>query len=309
MNKPDPAAANLNINLHFAEKTINDFLRLETLLQTSSPFYELPPEDIINWLQHMNLQGDSESSVFSILVQWLNKDATRYQYFPQLLPHIRFHQIHKYYLLTVISPYISENQEISENLKHLGDQYLRRAKDLLLCPFASELISPLKEAPLPPPRTGLTNSKLVLIQYHFTNVSSFQFSQKYYSEPILMHGFELYCFLQLDRIDTQSASLDPENLTLVAFFRCICKVLPLEKAYLLPVNITLLMLGNSGAEKQFPVMKITFQSSTKVVGVKLSDENWNMVLYGRSTYVVNDSMRLVVRVELLDRIDPETVRK
>jgi len=75
------------------------------------------------------------------------------------------------------------------------------------------------------------------------------------------------------------------------------------------VNITLLMLGNAGAEKQFPVMKITFQSSTKVVGVKLSDENWNMVLYGRSTYVVNDSMRLVVRVELLDRIDPETVRK
>jgi hypothetical protein len=308
MNPPDPAA-NLNIKLLFAEKTINNFLRLETLIQMTSPFYELPPEDIILWLQQMNLQGDSESSVFTILVQWLNKDATRYQYLPQLLPHIRFHQIHKYYLLTVISPFLSENPQIPEHLKLLADQYLRRAKDLLLCPFASELISPFKEVPLPPPRTGLSNTQMILVQYHFTNICSFQFSQKYYSEPILMHGFELYCFLQLDRLDPQSASLDPENLTLVGFFRCICKVLPLEKAYLLPVNITLLMIGNSGTEKQFPVMKITFQSSTKVVGVKLSDENWNTVLTGRSTFVVNDSMRLVVRVELLDHIDPETVRK
>jgi hypothetical protein len=71
MNNPDPA--NPNIKLSFAEKTINDFLRLEPLIQTTSPFYDLPPETILYWLQQLNLQGDSESSVFSILVQWLNK--------------------------------------------------------------------------------------------------------------------------------------------------------------------------------------------------------------------------------------------
>jgi hypothetical protein len=306
MNNPDPT--NPNIKLPFAEKTINDFLRLEPLIQTTSPFYDLPPETILYWLQQLNLQGDSESSVFSILVQWLNRDPNRYQYFPQFLSNIRFHQIHKYYLLTVLPSFISDSPHLSSPMKFLAEQYLQRAKDILLCPLASQLISPLKDIPLPAPRPGLTNSKFVLIQYQFRNISTYQYSQKYYSEPIIMHGFELYCFLQLDRLDTQSESIGPENLTLVAFFRCICKVLPLEKAYLLPVNITLLMLGSGhNNEKQFPVMKITFQSSTKVVGVKLSDENWNMVLYGRSSYVVNDSLRLVVKIELLDHIDPETV--
>jgi len=74
------------------------------------------------------------------------------------------------------------------------------------------------------------NSNKFTIKCEFRNISQLELTTRYYSAPVIAHGYEFYFFLRKQKINPSGQDTNT-NLTLAGYLRCTSKILP-SKHYL-----------------------------------------------------------------------------
>jgi len=239
---------------------------------------------------------DSENTIFYAVCAWTSYRANRRQFFEVLLEHIRFSQMRKYFLLDVV-------YHVAEQYKDSCEQAIRVKADLATeaqCGGFKRLLRQSANPTLFSPRPVYPNSNKFTIKCEFRNISQLELTTRYYSAPVIAHGYEFYFFLRKQKINPLGPDDNNTNLTLAGYLRCTSKILP--PRHYLPIRSIVTVLMDNETERRFVPSNVIFEASEKAIGGKLTlaDENWEQILNGQSPIVINNTLTAIVTVEFLD---------
>jgi len=253
---------------------------------------------------------DSENTLFYAVFVWLSCPLGPYEkphspprrdLLPLILPHIRFPQMRIFFLLEVVyhvaDVYIEFKDLIYKLADHAveciigGAQRLQRQTDSCF------------NAKIYVPRPIYPNSNKFTIKCEFRNISKLETTSRYYSAPVIAHGYEFYFFLRKQKIRPKNSSddVDTKNETLAGYLRCTSKILP-QKHFLPIRSIVAVTMSGEQSERKFVPSNVIFEASEKAIGGKLTlnDENWEQIITGKSPIIHNDTLTAIVTVEFLE---------
>jgi len=270
-------------------------------------YYEKLPDqtkafDVFLACSHENLQEllnsmliiDSENTVCFLMLSWLLKDEQRRGYFRQVIDKLQFHYMMKPFLSYVI-PHLKVVFQLSED----EASYLLEKRDRAL----EQINTEGDGARLNPAhllRTLIPNALSVDIRCCFQNVSAWQQDAKMYSTPILVHGYEIYYFVQRSLISCTTEGVARYGLG--GFLRISNPFMP--EQHVLPISYTVIVETRRDAghvlHRYFPV-KVLFEHTNKAVGHRLLpvNETWQDVISGNSILVDQNAITLTLCIEFL----------
>jgi len=157
------------------------------------------------------------------------------------------------------------------------------------------------------PRPIYPNSNKFTIKCEFRNKSKLETSARYYSAPVIAHGYEFYFFLRKQKIRPKNSGEDitdkneAKNETLAGYLRCTSKILP-QKHFLPIRSIVSVTMAGDLPERRFVPSNVIFEASEKAIGGKLTlnDENWEQIINAKSPIIHQDTLTAIVTVEFLE---------
>lgn len=253
-------------------------------------FMKLSPESLLAWVQSLKLIIDSEGSVFYLFMLWLTKagEEGRLSYFYDIVNHIDFYGMKKEYLLDIVK--YNKLKKLEEgHIKVLGN----KANEALIA-----LLMNKKESPR---RQLLPDRDKVMIKCVYQEVNKWKESGKYYSSPVLIHGYEFYYFLQRQK-NANDHNDHNDHYGMAGFLRCSGEIIP--GSHYLPIQYSVVVITpkDENRERKFSPMRVIFEDPEKAIGGKLTigRESWEDIVQGRSSIVNrNNTMTIIVTIEFL----------
>ena len=251
---------------------------------------KLSPESLLAWVQSLKLIIDSEGSVFYLFMLWLTKagEEGRLSYFYDIVNHIDFYGMKKEYLLDIVK--YNKLKKLEEgHIKVLGN----KANEALIA-----LLMNKKESPR---RQLLPDRDKVMIKCVYQEVNKWKESGKYYSSPVLIHGYEFYYFLQRQK-NANDHNDHNDHYGMAGFLRCSGEIIP--GSHYLPIQYSVVVITpkDENRERKFSPMRVIFEDPEKAIGGKLTigRESWEDIVQGRSSIVNrNNTMTIIVTIEFL----------
>jgi len=136
-----------------------------------------------------------------------------------------------------------------------------------------------------------------MIKCIFRDFSQWILNKKYYSQPVLLRGYEIYYFLQL----TATNPSDIGTWQLAGFIRCTSDFLPTK--FYLPVSFTVAVKLGNNTDRIFRSSVQIFDDSEKALGCVLMvpGESWAEVLQGNSLVVSSDgTISIIISMDFID---------
>jgi len=255
---------------------------------------------MVEILKYDDLVVDSENTLFYLMISWLEKSPERQKWLPELLEHVRFAHMSKYFLLDVI-PYVAKKfPEVEAKFmecRRYALQYIAGGSRRLfqIHPHFAKLAS-FKC------RSKTLNLNSFRICHEFKDISALTISSRLYSKPFLFLGYEFYYFLRPQPLTPcpENTTQPNETFTIAGFLRCTSAILP-SKHYL-PISSTVSIKSKDGPDRKFNPSRVVFEASEKAIGGKLTltKENLAQIISGECPIVINDTIHITVEIELLD---------
>ncbi len=139
-----------------------------------------------------------------------------------------------------------------------------------------------------------------MVKCVFININQLTQVARYYSAPILFHGYEFYFFLRLQNIGSNDPD-NQDNLKLAGYLRCMSKI-PEGAKHRLPVCSTVVILeDDEKVVRSFAPSSVILEANEKAIGgsLMLGEENWQQVKTVNCPIVINDKVTVKVTVEFL----------
>jgi len=271
---------------------IKNFTTTQETYTQKMKWRELPYQVVLEWLTKEDLVPDSENSIYYLVMYWILHDLTnRHQYVLKLLPLIKFHQLEKNFILDTVQYHISKF-EVSDPKTFFTDWYKKCLEYHL---------SPDRYVYRNPPLTNrpLLKEKSAMIKCVYKNIVRWVIQQKYYSQPVLLRGTELYFFLQINPLNAD----DMKTWQLAGFIRCLSDIGPSQ--FYLPLSFTLTLKLADNTERIFRSSVQILDDSEKALGCVLmtTGESWVDIINGTSLLLGTDgSITIVITIEFIDKI-------
>jgi hypothetical protein len=291
-------------------------------------YTKVSADDLKRLIQDDEFRIDSENTIMFLIVKWLfinNREDINI-----FLPYIKFSHMTIYFLIHII-PQIAnkfpEWEKMIKNLAHRAIKYKLEKNNKLYAPQDATLVPRIY---VKPPFTF--SSKI-----EFNPISKMKKDGRLYSDSIISFGYEFLYFIKYDEISDSHNSRDSHaSGSLGGYLRCI----PLMDTgqHRLPVFVQLSILtkksesmnksgptkksesmnksgptkksesmNNSGPTKKselriFKGKRFLFEKSEVAIGGKLliNDETWEDVISGKNDLVINDTITVLLTVEILD---------
>jgi len=261
-------------------------------------FWELPLTGLLGWMKSEVLSTDSENSIYFLAMTWIIcEQKERSSFLSTLLSEIKFHHMDSHYIIDTVPHHITLLE--STEAKSVLNQWLEKAKEYHMCPerYLYKFPSLIQGHRQPRDKP----SKTSMIKCIFRDYLQWVLTKKYYAQPVLLRGYEIYYFLQL----TSTNPKDISTWQLAGFIRCTSDFLP-SKFYL-PVTFTVAVKLANNTDRIFRSSVQIFDDSEKALGCVLMvpGESWAEVLQGNSLVISNDStISIVITMEFIEPHDP-----
>lgn len=282
---------------------------------TAYHFCNMPEKGVEKWLKSPYLQVDSENSVWYMFVSWTRAKKWN-TYIPTINRSVEFNKLpscpftvsgdvierlarcinyqamRKEFLMDVVNDFISALKDasrdnvsygaaceaISDFKRHALREILVSGSTVFRRSECSRLYSSVK-------RSYLNDIKEVSFRCLFSDISKWSKTQKYYSSPVLIHGYEFYYFLQC-----MHPSGTRNTDTIGGFVRCSISIMINEKyVHYLPMHYNISIQKDRWVEgeppmRNFSTLKVVFEHDDKAIGgpINVQNETWDDIVSGRS---------------------------
>jgi hypothetical protein len=271
-------------------RTIND------ILEHKKDFMALTVTAVKEILKNPYFQTDSENSIFTIVMIWINKDTKeskesdrpavreREHYLKELLPLVDLSRLSPYFLISIVSNVIDEivNQEIKE---FAFERFVKALEAIL----SKKVLNP-PHVPLERASCGTSCDKFAM-KVEFRRISEWKEGEKYYSQPIFSNGFLFYFFMRVEK---------PEhNSYLAGYLRCTCDATLKSNHHYLPVTVTFEIALQNCKTRKFPAVSVVFDHFDRSIGSRMNQptDNWEKIKLGQTDIVKEDKIVVIIGVE------------
>jgi hypothetical protein len=273
------------------------FRNINDILEHKKEFIALPVSAIKEILKNPHFQTDSENSIFTIVMIWINKDIKelkeaerpkareREHYIKELWPLVDLSRLSPYFLLSIVSNVIDE----------IGSQDVQAFAFKL---FVNALEAMLNKKQLNPPgvpseraSSGTSGDKFAM-KVEFRRISEWKEGEKYYSQPIFSNGFLFYFFMRVEKSEHNTYYL-------AGYLRCTCDATLKSNHHYLPVTVTFEIALQNGKTRKFPAVSVVFDHFDRSIGSRMNQQtdNWEKIKGGQSDIVKDDKIVVIIGVE------------
>lgn len=272
------------------------FRNINDILEFKKEFIALTVTAIKEILRNPFFQTDSENSIFTIVMIWINKDykelkeserpakREREIYLKELLPLVDLSRLSPYFLISIVANVIEEIHD--PYIQEFANERFVKALQAIL---RKQVINP-PEVPLERASCGTSCDKFAM-KVEFRRISEWKEGEKYYSQPIFSNGFLFYFFMRVEK---------PEhNSYLAGYLRCTCDATLKANHHYLPVTVTFEILLQNGKTRKFPAVSVVFDHFDRSIGSRMNQpsDNWDKIKSGQSDIVKDDKIVVIIGVE------------
>jgi hypothetical protein len=273
------------------------FRSINDILEHKKEYIALTVKAIKEILKNPYFQTDSENSIFTILMIWVNKDIKelkesdrplireREHYLKELLPLVDLSRLSPYFLISIGSNVIDEI--VSPDVKEFAIETFVKALEAIL---SKKVLNP-PDVPLERASCGTSCDKFAM-KVEFRRISEWIEGEKYYSQPIFSNGFLFYFFMRVEKSEHNSTYL-------AGYLRCTCDATLKSNHHYLPVTVTFEIALNNGKTRKFPAVSVVFDHFDRSIGSRMNQpsDNWGKIRTGQSDIVKDDKIVVIVGVE------------
>jgi len=279
------------------------FRNINDILENKKEFVALTVRAVKEILENPLFQTDSENSVFTIIMIWINKDLKELKvtenasskeskrqreiYFTELLPLVDLSRISPYFLLSIVANAIEEI--LSPEIKQFATERYVKALEVSLgkTEIPGTLLKHLER-----PRTpcGSTADKFAM-RVEFRRISEWKEGEKYYSQPIFSNGFLFYFFMRVEKSEY--------NSYLAGYLRCTCDATFKSNYHYMPVTVTFEVILKNGKTRKFPAVSVIFDHFDRSIGSRMNhpSDDWEKIRTGLSDIVKDEKIIVIIGVE------------
>lgn len=280
-NEKDYEAYKNSLLLPFIEKLTYRFKGISHLVEFEPIFLQFPRVAVDSLLDNENFLIDTENSLFTMVIIWINADQEhRAQDLLHLVKKIDYRKFTKYYLINIVG-------KVKNNFPCLTDFYkaaLEYKNEEIIASFENLSLGKNNQNNFVQHKKIYKDSdKACGMKVEFRHISQWQQNQKYFSGRIFSNGYYFYFFLRPEKGQD-------EQEYLAAFLRCTCEQIIKDNdphhnipTHYLPVNFQVKIERPNGLRKIVGPNQCTFEYFSKSCGMHLnkSTENW------KTTFVFN----------------------
>jgi len=265
-------------------------------MEHKKEFMALTVKAVKEILKNPLFQTDSENSIFTIVMIWVNKDTKelkeserpekreREHHLVELLPLVDLSRLSPYFLISIGSNVIDEivNPEVKE---FVIERFVKALEAIL----SKKVLNP-PDVPLERASCGTSGDKFAM-KVEFRRISEWKEGEKYYSQPIFSNGCLFYFFMRVEK---------PEhNSYLAGYLRCTCDATLKSNHHFLPVTVTFEIALQNGKTRKFPAVSVVFDHFDRSIGSRMNQltDNWEKIRMGQSDIVKDDKIVVIVGVE------------
>jgi hypothetical protein len=273
------------------------FRSINDILEHKKEYIALTVAAIKEILKNPFFQTDSENSIFTILMIWINKDMKelkeserpeireREHYLKELLPLVDLSRLSPYFLISVGSNVLDEI--VSEDVKEFANERFVTALEAIL---TKNVINP-PDVPRERASSGTSCDKFAM-KVEFRRISEWKEGEKYYSQPIFSNGFLFYFFMRVEKSENNTSYL-------AGYLRCTCDATVKSSHHYLPVTVTFEIALQNGKTRKFPAVSVVFDHFDRSIGSRMNQptDNWEKIKIGQSDIVKDDKIIVIIGVE------------
>jgi hypothetical protein len=251
-------------------------------------FAQLHPYSLIKILTNEKFKTDSEDTMLSIIIVWLNNNfVKREMYIPFILPFINFYAIHKHYLISIVPKVINE-------IKNPDIKNFVEAKYMSALEYHSKMNKQItNQEQSYPTRDVIPSYPEGAFKVEFRKINEWVMNAKYHSQPVLIFGYLFNYFIRPEWSATSECNI------VGGYLRCIG---PIQgPIHYLPLRIVLSIFNNQRYQKMPPV-DIVFDHYDRSIGSRLSMDTWEKIKEGQSGIVFNNTISVIIYITFLNNI-------
>jgi hypothetical protein len=270
------------------------FRSTSDILEHKQEFISLTVTAIKEILKNAYFQADSENSIFTIIMIWINQDIKeskasvrpaireREIYLKELLPLVDLSRVSPYFLISIVSNVIDEI--VNPDLKEFATERYVRALEAIL---KKQVLNP---PDIPEERASCGNSSdKFAMKVEFRRISEWKEGEKYYSQPIFSNGLLFYFFMRVEKSE--------HNSYLAGYLRCTCDA-TISNHHYLPVTVTFEIALFNGKTRKFPPVSVVFDHFDRSIGSRMNQptDSWEKIKGGLSDIVKDDKIVVIIGV-------------
>jgi hypothetical protein len=290
------------------------FRSLSDIAEHKKEYIALPLQAVKEILKNSSFQTDSENSIFTMIMIWINQNVKELKeterptirereiYLRDLLPLVDLTRLSRYYLLSIVSNVIEEI--VNPEVKHfLIERYIKALELNLGKEQRKDIIS----EPIVDRVYTRENSKRNISGYYgdkfamkveYRRISEWKEGEKYYSQPIFSNGFLFYYFMRVEREKSKDTPMISPPF-LAGYLRCTCDATIKSNDHYMPVSVTFEVALKNAKTRKFPPVSVVFDHFDRSIGSRMnqSSESWEKIRSGQSDIVNDDKIIVIIGVE------------
>jgi len=272
-----------------AKKIINGkFTTITDIIEHKKDFLQLPLKGIQVILKNQQFQRDSENSILTMIMMWINHDKPeREKHLVKLLEMVDFTSFTKHYLINLVPQVYTEltDQKVKEVYHGL---YIKALEDKNK--YQREPVEfKYKRAPF-----YVSASEKFAMKVEFRKISNWAVGEKYYSQPIFSNGYSFYFFMRVEKTSSDQSQY------LAGYLRCTSEVTQNHSTHFLPVKVTFELVTNNNQTNKLPPVSVIFDHFDRSIGSRMSTAPWEKIRAGETEFVNRDKITVIISVEFTD---------